>query len=77
MTRTSPTTGHEYPVRQRRRFDVTTLEPDAVTEKVTGLFEQFLLTPSSPERPKLLIVDECSPGLSKGDDAESLQSFHG
>ena len=65
------------PVRQRCRFDVTTLEPDAVTAKVTGLFEQFLLAPSSPERPKLLIVDECSPGLSKGMTPKAYKVFMG
>lgn len=65
------------PVRQRCRFDVTTLEPEAVTAKVTGLFEQFLLAPSSPERPKLLIVDECSPGLSKGMTPKAYKAFMG
>ena len=65
------------PVRQRCRFDVTTLEPDAVTAKVTGLFEQFLIAPSSPERPKLLIVDECSPGLSKGMTPKAYKAFMG
>ena len=65
------------PIRQRARFDVTTLEPDAVTAKVTGLFEQFLLAPSSADRPKLLIVDECSPGLSKGMTPKAYKAFMG
>ncbi len=65
------------PIRQRTRFDVTTLEPDAVTAKVTGLFEQFLLAPSSADKPKLLIVDECSPGLSKGMTPKAYKAFMG
>ncbi len=65
------------PVRQQARFDVTTLDPDAVTAKVTGLFEQFLLAPSSADRPKLLIVDECSPGLSKGMTPKAYKAFMG
>ncbi len=65
------------PIRQRCRFDVTTLEPEAVTAKVTGLFEQFLLAPSSADQPKLLIVDECSPGLSKGMTPKAYKAFMG
>ena len=65
------------PTRQRSRFDVTTLDPDAVTAKVTGLFEQFLLAPSSADKPKLLIVDECSPGLSKGMTPKAYKAFMG
>ena len=65
------------PVRQRCRFDVTTLDPDAVTAKVTGLFEQFLLSPSSADKPKLLIVDECAPGLAKGMTPKAYKAFMG
>lgn len=65
------------PVRQRVRFDVTTLEPASVNAKVTGLFEQFLLAPSTAEKPKLLIVDECSPGLSKGMTSKAYKAFMG
>ena len=48
-----------------------------MTAKVTGLFEQFLLAPSSTDRPKLLIVDECSPGLSKGMTPKAYKAFMG
>lgn len=65
------------PTRQRVRFDVTTLEPAAVTAKVTGLFDQFLLAPSTPDKPKLLIVDECAPGLAKGMTPKTYKSFMG
>jgi len=65
------------PVRQRCRFDVTTLEPEAVTDKVMGLFNQFLLSPSSADRPKLLVVDECSPGLAKGMMPKAYKAFMG
>ena len=62
---------------QRCRFDVTVLEPDAVDAKVQGLFEQYLLAPSSTARPKLLIVDECAPGLAKGMTLKAYKSFMG
>ncbi|MBE9063295.1 hypothetical protein [cf. Phormidesmis sp. LEGE 11477] len=65
------------PPHQRVRFDVTTLNPEAVDAKVTGLFERYLLAPSTAERPKLLIVDECSPGLSRGMTARAYKSFMG
>ena len=65
------------PIRQRCRFDVTILDPAAVAAKVTGLFEQFLLAPSSPDRPKLLIVDECSPGLANGMSGKDYKAFMG
>ena len=41
------------------------------------LFEQFLLAPRSEEKPKLLIVDECSPGLAKGMIPKSYKAFMG
>lgn len=65
------------PLNQRVRFDVTTLNPEAVDDKVCGLFERFLLASSSGDRPKLLIVDECSPGLSKGMTQKSYKGFMG
>ena len=65
------------PVRQRVRFDVTTLDPAAVNAKVSGLFEQFLLAPSSAVKPKLLIVDECAPGLAKGMTTKAYKALMG
>ena len=65
------------PVQQRCRFDIAMLNRDAVAPKVQGLFEQFLLAPSSPDRPKLLIVDECSPGLSNGMTGKDYKAFMG
>ena len=65
------------PVRQRTRFDVTTLDPAAVDAKVSSLFEQFLLAPSTAAKPKLLIVDECAPGLAKGMTSKAYKAFMG
>ncbi|PZO49123.1 MAG: hypothetical protein DCF15_17230 [Phormidesmis priestleyi] len=67
----------QVPVTQRVRFDVTTLNSEAVDDKVSGLFERFLLASSSAERPKLLVVDECSPGLSKGMTPKAYKAFMG
>ncbi|MGB3298307.1 MAG: hypothetical protein WBA76_08550, partial [Phormidesmis sp.] len=67
---------HPVPANQRVRFDVTTLDPDAVDDKVSSLFERFLLA-SSSDRAKLLIVDECSPGLSKGMTPKAYKAFMG
>ena len=65
------------PFSQRCRFDVTVLNPEAVDDKVDQLFQQYLLASSSPARPKLLIVDECAPGLAKGMTPKSYKAFMG
>jgi len=65
------------PVSQRTRFDVTMLNPDAVDDKVDQLFQQYLLASSTASRPKLLIVDECAPGLAKGMTPKNYKSFMG
>lgn len=65
------------PARQRVRFDVTQLEPDAVDAKVDGLFSRFLLAPSTSSKLKLLIVDEDSPGLAMGMTGKAFKSFMG
>lgn len=57
---------NRVPVNQRTRFDVTKLDPDEVSEKVWELFNRFLAAPSSADAPKLLVVDECAPGLACG-----------
>ena len=56
----------KVPADQRVRFDVNKiLDPEDVTERVITLFERFLMASSSADKPKLLIIDECSPGLSE------------
>lgn len=65
------------PMSQRVRFDVTTLEPEAVDDKVLGLFTRFLAAPSSSSKPKLLIVDEDSPGLAMGMTGKAFKAFMG
>jgi hypothetical protein len=50
---------------QRLSFKVNKcLDTEELTERIMDFFERFLLASSSKERPKLLVVDECSPGLS-------------
>jgi len=52
------------PKGQQLRFNVNkTLDPVELTERVMELFTRFLMAPSSVDKPKLLIIDECSPGL--------------
>lgn len=65
------------PVQQRCRFDVTVLNPEAVDDKVQQLFERYLLAASTQARPKLLIVDECAPGLAKGMTPRAYKAFMG
>jgi hypothetical protein len=65
------------PATQRIRFDVTTLTPSAVNQKVTALFNRYLEAESSAARPKLLIVDECAPGLAKGMTGKAYRAFMG
>ena len=65
------------PLTQRIRFDVTTLTPSEVNAKVNSLFSRYLDAESSPDRPKLLIVDECAPGLAKGMTAKAYRGFMG
>jgi hypothetical protein len=65
------------PRSQRARFDVTELDQDSVTEIVWDLFERYLAAPSSAARPKLLIVDECAPGLASGMIKKSFSQFMG
>jgi hypothetical protein len=65
------------PEAQRIRFDVTTLPPNQVNQLVTNLFNRYLEAESSAERPKLLIVDECAPGLAKGMTGKSYRAFMG
>ena len=48
-----------------------------LNQRVLSLFNRFLQAPSSPARPKLLIVDECSPGLAKGMTAVAYRAFMG
>ena len=62
---------------QRIRFDVTTLTPSEVNAKVNSLFSRYLDADSSPEHPKLLIVDECAPGLAKGMTTKAYRGFMG
>jgi hypothetical protein len=68
---------HRIPAAQRIRFDVTTLPPNEVNQLVTNLFNRYLKAESSAERPKLLIVDECAPGLAKGMTGKSYRAFMG
>jgi hypothetical protein len=65
------------PASQQTRFDVTTLTPSAVNQKVTALFNRYLEAESSAARPKLLIVDECAPGLAKGMTGKAYRAFMG
>jgi hypothetical protein len=65
------------PAERRVRFDVTKLDRAAVTSCVMELFERFLLAPNSAQRPKLLIIDECSPGLRMGMIAKSYGEMLG
>ena len=65
------------PESQRVRFDVTTLTPSQVNAKVTELFNRYLEAESSAARPKLLIVDECAPGLAKGMTTKAYRAFMG
>jgi hypothetical protein len=65
------------PAAQQTRFDVTTLTPSAVNQKVTNLFNRYLEAESSAARPKLLIVDECAPGLAKGMTGKAYRAFMG
>jgi hypothetical protein len=65
------------PAAQQTRFDVTTLTPSAVNQKVMTLFNRYLETESSAARPKLLIVDECAPGLAKGMTGKAYRAFMG
>jgi hypothetical protein len=65
------------PESQRLRFDVTTLPPNDVNQRVTSLFNRYLAAESSAERPKLLIVDECAPGLAKGMTGKAYRAFMG
>jgi hypothetical protein len=65
------------PASQRARFDVTELDQDSVTEIVWDLFERYLAAPSSAARPKLLIVDECAPGLAVGMLSKPFRQFMG
>jgi hypothetical protein len=65
------------PESQRIRFDVTTLTPNEVNQLVTNLFNRYLAAESSAERPKLLIVDECAPGLAKGMTGKAYRAFMG
>jgi hypothetical protein len=59
------------------RFDVTKLNPGAVTELVFNHFEKFLAAPHSADRPKLLIIDECSPGLMVGMETKVYKEMMG
>jgi hypothetical protein len=68
---------HRIPESQRIRFDVTTLPPNQVNQLVTNLFNRYLEAESSAERPKLLIVDECAPGLAKGMTGKAYRAFMG
>jgi hypothetical protein len=68
---------HRIPESQRIRFDVTTLPPNEVNQLVTNLFNRYLAAESSAERPKLLIVDECAPGLAKGMTGKAYRAFMG
>jgi hypothetical protein len=68
---------HRIPESQRIRFDVTTLPPNQVNQLVTNLFNRYLAADSSAERPKLLIVDECAPGLAKGMTGKAYRAFMG
>jgi hypothetical protein len=68
---------HRIPESQRIRFDVTTLTPNEVNQLVTNLFNRYLAAESSAERPKLLIVDECAPGLAKGMTGKAYRAFMG
>jgi hypothetical protein len=65
------------PESQRIRFDVTTLPPNQVNQLVTNLFNRYLEAESSAVNPKLLIVDECAPGLAKGMTGKSYRAFMG
>jgi hypothetical protein len=65
------------PAAQQTRFDVTTLTPSAVNQKVTALFNRYLEAESSAARLKLLIVDECAPGLAKGMTGKAYRAFMG
>jgi hypothetical protein len=65
------------PDSQQTRFDVTTLTPSAVNQKVTNLFNRYLEAESSAAHPKLLIVDECAPGLAKGMTGKAYRAFMG
>lgn len=65
------------PPTQHVRFDVTTLTPSEVNAKVSHLFSRYLEAASSAERPKLLIVDECAPGLAKGMTTKAYRGFMG
>jgi hypothetical protein len=68
---------HRIPESQRIRFDVTTLPPNEVNQLVTNLFNRYLEAESSAERPKLLVVDECAPGLAKGMTGKAYRAFMG
>jgi hypothetical protein len=65
------------PRSQRARFDVTELDQESVTDLVWDLFERYLAAPSTSDRPKLLIVDECAPGLASGMIKKSFSQFMG
>lgn len=52
------------PDSQRLHFDAISAEPDDVIERVNLFVKQFFNAPSTADSPKLLIIDEASPGLS-------------
>lgn len=55
------------PEARRLHFDAITEQVPIIMSKVSTFVQQFLESPSSREAPKLLIIDEASPGLSTCD----------
>jgi hypothetical protein len=68
---------HRVPSAQRCQFDVTELSADEADALVTAHLNEFLEASSSAAKPKLLVVDECSPGLSMGMSSKAYKTLMG